>query len=118
MCIPSSNTSPWYQTLQYGSSDEEERITNHPPATTATTGGWVEEDDITRSDSLTVLIESDPIAAAAVMNNAPTDAVRAQQEQLEVHPVTLESVHSSHHGNTISTADTNPTNSDDTQKLL
>lgn len=52
------------------------------------------------------------------MNNAPTDAVRAQQEQLEVHPLTLESVHSSHHGNTTSTADIKLTNSEDTQKLL
>ena len=71
-----------------------------------------------RSDSLTVLIESDPIAAAAVMNDNPSpDLVRAQQEELEVHPLTLESVHTACHGNS-STADTKLTNSDDTEKLL
>lgn len=83
-----------------------------------TTGAWVDDDDdMMRSDSLTVLIESDPIATAAIMNDTPSDIVRAQQEELEVHPLTLESVHTSRHGNS-STADTKLTNSEDTQKLL
>ena len=81
----------------------------------ATTGAWVDEDDdMMRSDSLTVLIESDPIATAAIMNDTPSDVVRAQQEELEVHPLMLESAH---HGSS-STADTKLTNSEDTQKLL
>lgn len=83
----------------------------------ATTGAWVEEDDIMRSDSLTVLLETDPIAAAAVMNDTPSDVVRAEQEQLEIHPIMLESAHSGHHGNS-SKADTVLSVSEDTQKLL
>ena len=112
--------SPWQQTLQSNSSDEDERGATNPVAMATTIGAWVdEEDDIMRSDSLTVLIESDPIAAAAVMNDNPTssDVVRAQQEELEVHPLTLESAHTARHGNS-STADTKLTNSGDTEKLL
>ena len=75
---------------------------------------------MTRSDSLTVLIETDPIATAAVMKDAPSDVMRAQQEELEIHPLKLEYVHHdnivSHHGNS-SIADTK-LNSEDTQKLL
>ena len=84
----------------------------------ANTSAWA-EDDVTRSDSLTVLIESDPIAAAAVMKDAPSDMIRAQEE-LEIHPFKLEYVHhdssAAHHGNS-SVADTK-LNSEDTQKLL
>ena len=85
-----------------------------------TTGAWVdEEEDIMRSDSLTVLIESDPIAAAAVMNDQPSlDVVRAQQEELEVHPLTLESIHTAvRHGNS-NMVDSKLSSSDDTEKLL
>ena len=78
------------------------------------TGAWTDEDEMMRSDSLTVLIESDPIATAAIMAPSSSDIVRAQQEELEVHPLTLESAH---HGNS-STADTKLTDSEDTQKLL
>lgn len=118
MCTLSWNTFLWQQTLQSNSSDEDERGTSHPPATMATPGAWVEEeDDLMRSDSLTVLIESDPIAAAAVMNDAPSDVAKVQQEELEVHPLTLESVHTAHHGNSNAT-DTRLTNSEDTVKLL
>ena len=79
------------------------------------TGAWVDEDEeMMRSDSLTVLIESDPIATAAIMNDAPSDIARAQQEELEVHPLTLESAH---HGNS-NTVDIKLTNNEDTQKLL
>ena len=86
---------------------------------TTTTGAWVdEEDEMMRSDSLTVLIESDPIATAAIMNDSPSDRA---QVQLEVHPLTLESAHhgsnDAHHGNS-NVADTKLTNSEETQKLL
>lgn len=86
------------------------------------TGAWIDEDEeMMRSDSLTVLIESDPIATAAIMTPSSSDIVRAQQEELEVHPLTLESAHhgnsSAHHGNS-STVDTILTNGEDTQKLL
>ena len=86
-----------------------------------TTGAWVdEEEDIMRSDSLTVLIESDPIAAAAVMNDQPSsDVVRAQQEELEVHPLTLESIHTAvRHGNSNMIDSSKLSSSDDTEKLL
>lgn len=84
-----------------------------------TTGAWVdEEEDIMRSDSLTVLIESDPIAAAAVMNDQPSsDVVRAQQE-LEVHPLTLESIHTAVRHGSSNMVDSKLSNSDDTEKLL
>ena len=86
------------------------------------TGAWIDEDEeMMRSDSLTVLIESDPIATAAIMTPSSSDIVRAQQEKLEVHPLTLESAHhgnsSDHHSNN-STADNKLTNGEDTQKLL
>ena len=82
-----------------------------------TTGAWVdEEDEMMRSDSLTVLIESDPIATAAIMNDSSSDRA---QVQLEVHPLTLESAHlgNNDHGNS-NVADSKLINSEDTQKLL
>jgi len=45
---------------------------------------------------MTVLIESDPIAAAAVMNTSPSEPQSSPQE-FEVHSLTLDGVH---HDNT------------------
>ena len=69
---------------------------NNPPGSAATVSAWMddvnEDDEIGRSDSLTVLIESDPIAAAAVMNTSPTEP-QSDQQEFEVHPLTLDGVY-------------------------
>ena len=106
-------------------SDEDE-TRNDLPGSSATVGAWMddtnEDDDIGRSDSLTVLIESDPIAAAAVMNISPTEPQSSQQE-FEVHPLTLDSVlHDSNSGGDVNMlqqqTSTLDDNDEDTQKLL
>jgi len=71
------------------SSDEDETVTrNNPPDSAATVSVCIddvnEDDDLGRSDFLTVLIKSDPIAAAAVMNASPSEPQSSQQE-FEVH---------------------------------
>ena len=83
-------------------SDEDEM--GNPPGSSATVSGWVDDtneddddDDIGRSDSMTVLIESDPIAAAAVMNTSPNEPQSSQQE-FNVHPIALDSMR--HENNT------------------
>ena len=80
------------------------------------------DDDIGCFDSLTVLIESNPIAAAAVMNTSPTEPQSSQQE-FEVHPLTLDSVchdNSTRGGVNMLQQQTTTLddNDEDTQKLL
>ena len=79
-----------------------------------------EDDEI--ADSLTILIESDPIAAVAVMNTSPTEPQSGQQE-FEIHPLKLDNVY---HDN-ITGGDDNmiqlqtstlDNNDDDTRKAL
>lgn len=107
----------WQQTLQC-SSDEDERGTGRSAATMATTRAWVDEDDVTRSDSLTVLIESDPIATAAVVKEPSSIAVDVPRAQQEVLLVSGYYDNAAHHGNSSTTANSKLTNTEDTQKLL
>ena len=86
---PSTTTPPYIIThkrhhdvcyLQVLPATSNEDELGDPPGSSATVSGWVDEinddDDIGRSDSMTVLIESDPIAVAAVINTSPNEPTR------------------------------------------
>ena len=101
---PSTTTPPYIKThrrhhdicyLQVLPETSDEDEIGNPPGSSATVSGWVDDsnddDDIGFSDSMTVLIESDPIAAAAGMNTSPNKPQSGQTE-FNVYPIASYSV--------------------------